>query len=279
MIRASHAAKRRNTKSLCQIAWIASLELGKGRSGQSGGPVRRLLLGEIPGLRSTHGMRVRFADCVLDSETRELLVHDHRVHLSPKGFQFLEVLLENRPRALSKEEIHGRLWPETFVSDATVTSLLAEVRAAIGDGARDPQCIRTVHRFGYAFSGDVADAAPLPGRYAGEKRVYRLLWGRREISLQEGENFFGRDPHAVAWISSERVSRRHARIVISGEDAALEDLGSKNGTYLRGERVHSRSTLRDGDEIRIGPARLTFRVFSIAQSTDTDAKREGAPAS
>jgi DNA-binding winged helix-turn-helix (wHTH) protein len=234
---------------------------------------------KIPGLRSTHCMRVRFAGCVLDSETRELLVHERRVHLSPKGFQFLEVLLENRPRALSKEEIHSRLWPETFVSDATVTSLLAEVRAAIGDGDRDPQCIRTVHRFGYAFSGDVSDAAGRNGRHAGEKRVYRLLWGRREIALQEGENFFGRDPHAVAWINSERVSRRHARILISAEEAVIEDLGSKNGTYLRGERVQARSTVRDGDEIRIGPARLTFRVFSIAESTDTDAKREEAPAS
>jgi DNA-binding winged helix-turn-helix (wHTH) protein len=97
--------------------------------------------------------RVRFGECVLDSDTRQLFVRGEAVHLSPKAFQFLEMLLESRPKALSKSEIHERLWPGTFVSDGTLASLLVEVRSATGDSARNSRFVRTVHRFGYAFSG------------------------------------------------------------------------------------------------------------------------------
>ena len=76
-----------------------------------------------------------------------------------KAFQFLELLVEYRPKAVSKEVIHKRLWPGTFVSDGTVTSLLAEVREAIGDDAHESRFVRTVHRFGYAFSGAAQDVA------------------------------------------------------------------------------------------------------------------------
>src|ERR1700687_4589889 len=114
-------------------------------------------------------MRVRFGECLLDSDTRELTVRGETVHLQPKAFQFLELLLANRPRALSKNEIHEKLWPGTFVSDGTLTSLLAEVRSAVGDEARKPRFVRTVQRFGYAFSGPaeeeragVARRAPVP---------------------------------------------------------------------------------------------------------------------
>ena len=96
-------------------------------------------------------MRIRFGECVLDSETRELSVSGKTVHMTPKAFELLELLIESRPRALSKTEIHERLWRDTFVSDGTLTSLLAEVRSAIGD--TESRTIRTVHRFGYAFSG------------------------------------------------------------------------------------------------------------------------------
>ena len=64
--------------------------------------------------------------------------------------------------------------------------------------------------------------------------IYRLIWGNREVALAPGENLFGRDEDAVVWIDDALVSRRHARIVIDETGAVLEDLGSKNGTYLRG---------------------------------------------
>jgi DNA-binding winged helix-turn-helix (wHTH) protein len=79
-------------------------------------------------------VRVAFGDCTLDSETRELFRNERPAHLSPKAFRLLELLLEGRPRALSKAEIHQKIWPEAFVSEATLASLIAEIREAIGDG-------------------------------------------------------------------------------------------------------------------------------------------------
>ena len=213
-------------------------------------------------------MRVRFGECVLDSETRELLVRGSSVHVSPKAFQFLELLLENRPRALSKNEIHEKLWPGTFVSDGTLTSLLAEVRSAIGDEAHESRFVRTVHRFGYAFSGSAEETRPAR-RARAPKVVYRLFWGPREIALEEGETVLGRDPEATAFIDHTSVSRHHARIAIAGDRVTVEDLQSKNGTFLGGKKLDAPALLADGDELKLGSVSLKFRVFPLSGSTAT----------
>jgi pSer/pThr/pTyr-binding forkhead associated (FHA) protein len=77
----------------------------------------------------------------------------------------------------------------------------------------------------------------------------------------------------VAWIESEWVSRRHARIVVAGEEASLEDLGSKNRTFLQGERNSGPKPLSDGDEICLGRVVTAFRVVREGRSTRTDVER------
>jgi len=190
-------------------------------------------------------MRVRFGECVLDSDTRQLSVRGEAVHLSPKAFQFLELLLESRPKALSKGEIHERLWPGTFVSDGALASLLVEVRSATGDNARESRFVRTVHRFGYAFSGSAQEFRRGVSTAGGQKLVYRLIWGNREIAVNFGENLLGRDEDSIVWIDDALVSRRHARIVIDETGAVLEDLNSRNGTFLRGKRIKAPTKLDD----------------------------------
>ena len=213
-------------------------------------------------------MQIRFGECVLDSDTRELLVRGAPVHLSPKGLQVLELLLENRPRALAKSEIHEKLWPGTFVSDGTLTSLLAEIRSAIEDEAHEPRFVRTVHRFGYAFSGPAE--AVRPSHQGRAPRVaYRLFWGPREIALEEGETVLGRDPDATAFVDHASVSRHHARIVVAGDRVTVEDLQSKNGTFLGGKKLDSPAPLTDGDELKLGTVSLKFRVFPLSGSTET----------
>ena len=214
-------------------------------------------------------MRFRFGNCVLDSETRELSVSGQTVHLTPKAFELLEILIESRPRALSKSEIHERLWRDTFVSDGTLTSLLAEVRSAIGDSGDENRLIRTVHRFGYAFSGS---AEVEKSRSTARRRpafAYRLFWRSREIALEEGESVIGRDPEVGIFLDHTSVSRRHARVVISAEGAVLEDLGSKNGTFVNETRVEAPSRIADEDKIRLGSVPMTFRIFPLSGSTDT----------
>jgi len=55
----------------------------------------------------------------------------------------------------------------------------------------------------------------------------------------------------------------------------LEDLDSKNGTYVNARKVTSPVQLSDRDEIRVGTVRLTFRVVEAAASTATANSREG----
>ncbi|MEO6259161.1 MAG: winged helix-turn-helix domain-containing protein, partial [Thermoanaerobaculia bacterium] len=98
-------------------------------------------------------MRFRFGECVLDEESRQLWRDGESVHLTPKAFQLMAILLRERPRAVSKSELQERLWPTTFVSESNLPTLIREVRSAIDDSARGGRHLRTIHRFGYAFCG------------------------------------------------------------------------------------------------------------------------------
>jgi DNA-binding winged helix-turn-helix (wHTH) protein len=218
-------------------------------------------------------MRANFAGFVFDSDTRQLYRGGEPVPLSPKAFELLDLLIRNRPRALSKEEIHDLLWPKTFVSDASLSNLVAELRAAFEDDAANPRLLRTVRRFGYAFI-----AEPKEDRPSRSVSSYRLLWESREIALSAGETIFGRERDATVWIDDAGVSRRHARIVVADGWARLADLDSKNGTYLNGERLEKEANLSDGDRIQIGRAELTFRAFAETGSTQTRTAASARPA-
>lgn len=212
-------------------------------------------------------MRLTFEGCVFDSDTREVLRGGSVAPVSPKAFLLLELLIQERPKAVSKAEIRKRLWPETFVSEANLANLVVELRSALGDSARKPRILRTVRRYGYAFQAETRENVPRPPHSPASGLAYRLVWGRREIALDPGENLIGRDHDSVVWIDDESVSRRHARIVIREQGATLEDLGSKNGTHLRGRKVGSPARLVDKDSIKIGPATIVFRVFKRTGST------------
>jgi len=215
---------------------------------------------------------VRFGDFAVDSGSRQLLRGAEAVHVGPKAFELLEALLAKRPRALSKAELQNQLWPRTFVSESSLTSVVTELRTALGDQARQPRFVRTVYGFGYAFCGEATEVAdPAPAATPRASRL-RLFLEDREIALRAGENVLGRLDEGVAWLESPTVSRRHARIVVSGGQATLEDLGSKNGTFLRGKRLTAPAVLSDGDEILLGRVPMTFRVLPPV-STRTEAGR------
>jgi DNA-binding winged helix-turn-helix (wHTH) protein len=211
---------------------------------------------------------------VLDSDTRQLFVRDAEVHLQPKAFQFLELLLENRPRVVAKDEIHEKLWPGTFVSDGTLTSLLAEVRSAIGDDAHEGRFVRTVHRVGYAFSAAAQEIHARPSVSEKAATAVWLLRGQRRIPLEAGESILGRDPGAAVHLDDPSVSRRHARILVADEGATIEDLGSKNGTFLDEQKVEQAVMLADGARLRVGTVELTVRIFPVPDSTQSAVKSE-----
>jgi len=210
-------------------------------------------------------MQVSFGDYCLDVGTRQLLRDGTEVHLSPKAFDLLLALVDNRTRAVSKAELHDRLWPGTFVTDANLAVVVAELRGALHDPPRAPKFVRTVYRFGYAFCGEISQAVEL----SASRPTCWIVWGTREIAMQQGDNIIGREPGAAVRLDFPSVSRRHARIVVSAEGAIIEDLGSKNGTLLGKQRITGAARLADLDELQVGSLRLTVRILSAASSTQS----------
>ena len=154
-------------------------------------------------------MRVQFADFTLDSATRQLL-HRGRgeIRLSPKAFDLLAALIEHRPKVLDKEDLHHRIWPDTYVVDANLNVLMAEIRRALEDSRSDAKFIRTVHAIGYTFCGEAVELTDrLAPRKAKPVRFW-LVWNERVIVLEDGDNTIGRDPECTVWLDASGVSRR-----------------------------------------------------------------------
>jgi DNA-binding winged helix-turn-helix (wHTH) protein len=218
---------------------------------------------------------LRFGDCRLDVDARRLFRGSREVHLSPKEFELLKVLIEAHPRALSKEQLLEQVWPGVFVSDASLARVVNQIRNAVGDSARRPRIIRTVHRYGYAFVADVSGDSPrrqLPGSTS-RRRVCYLVLGHRTFPLNDGEHIVGREPDVTVWLDSPKVSRQHAKIVVKGERVTIEDLGSKNGTFVRGTRIRTPVALQPADTIDVGPFTMDFQRLSASRTTETAASR------
>ena len=213
-------------------------------------------------------MRVQFSDVTLDSDSRQLVRAGKPVHLSPKAFDVLCHLVERRPNAVTKDELFELVWPGTFVVEANLTVLVTELRRALGDDAHAPRFVRTVHKHGYAFCAEAVEIAPR----ASARPVLRnwLVWNDRVLPLAEGENVIGRDPACGVWLDQPGVSRRHARVVVTGDSAAIEDLGSTNGTFVSEQAIAGAHPLRDAQVIQLGSVDLTYRCWSPSRPVETE---------
>jgi DNA-binding winged helix-turn-helix (wHTH) protein len=199
---------------------------------------------------------VRFGAFEFDTVARRLRRDDADVHLTPKGFELLGLLVEAAPRVVAKRELHARLWPGGAVADATLVALVKQLRKALGDHDQPTRLIRTVHGVGYALEFPLTRrerAAPgAPERW--------LMAGQRRLLLVSGLNVVGRDAAAQVRLDDAVVSRRHAHIEVGGTGTLLQDLGSKNGTFLDGQRLASEPVaLRDGSKLAFGTVQVIYR--------------------
>jgi DNA-binding winged helix-turn-helix (wHTH) protein len=210
-------------------------------------------------------MRLSFGKFIADFSQRCLSTGDREIRLAPKAFDLLQLLIENRPRAIAKAEIFAHLWPGTFVTENNLATLIADLRAAVGDDAREPHIIRTAYAFGYAFVAPVAEAAAAVG--AESIARWALLLEDREIALPNGSHILGRTGPGVVVLDFPTVSRHHARLTLGSGSAVIEDLGSKNGTWADGTPVDRPTAVRDGGEIRLGSLALILRARPLPAST------------
>ncbi len=208
----------------------------------------------------------RFAEFELDLEARLLRRSGENVHLGPKAFDLLALLLERRPRVLTKAQLMDALWPRTTVTEANLTNLVGELRAALGDDPKQPRFVRTAFGVGYAFAGQVEGGGPHATPACGP----RLVTPGLELVLLEGENVLGREQSLATRVDLPGVSRHHARIVIQDGTATVEDLASKNGTFLNGRDAVGVAPLADGDRVALGRTVFVFRAGGAEDRTRTE---------
>ena len=201
-------------------------------------------------------MKLRLGDLSFDSGRRLLHRGAEEIHLSPKGFHLLALLLARRPEAVPKAELLEALWPGADAPEGNLASVVSEVRHALGGGARSEKWVRTLHGFGYAFEG--------PATEVPEVLRHLLVRGRQEVELGSGGNLLGREREADVRIGHPSVAHEQARIVVTNDGAELEDLARNGSTFRRGEPVRGRVLLSDGDEIRVGSVVLTYRIRAAA---------------
>jgi DNA-binding winged helix-turn-helix (wHTH) protein len=199
-------------------------------------------------------MEVRFAECAFDSERRQVFRAGQEVHLSRKAFDLLGILIASQPRVVPKSELLERLWPATFVVEGNLSNLVAEVRHALQDDAQNPRFVRTAHGLGYAFCGPACAEKDEPPTLPPAECWLVFSGGR--VPLGRGEHLIGRSTKSVVPIEDMTISRHHARILVD-DQVTLVDLGSRNGTYVSGERVQDPRVLRNGDRLTIGSVVLT----------------------
>jgi DNA-binding winged helix-turn-helix (wHTH) protein len=226
------------------------------------------------GTPSTLAGDFRLAGWLVQPSLNRVCSGDARRQIEPKLMDVLVFLAKHPGSVRSKDEIIEAVWARKFISETTLTRAVAELRRVLGDDAQDPRFIETIPKRGYRLVAPAEwlddTAARTPGRALGAAPIFSIAWGDLDIPLEEGDNLIGRARDAVIRIASPRVSRRHARITVCGMDATLEDLGSRNGTYLRGQKLEGRAPLRDGDQICVGPAVLSFRLRHTGQTTQPE---------
>ena len=218
-------------------------------------------------------MVTRFGGFTLDAERRQLFREGTAVHLTPKAFDLLVLLTTRAPRVVSKRELHEQLWPGTFISDATLTGLIKELRRVLDDRSPTDPIIRTSHRVGYAFCAAIKST----NGHRTAPHHWLVVRGRR-IALRDGEQIIGRDDACDICLDDASVSRRHARLVINGSTAQLEDLGSKNGTTLAGQVVRAPVVLNPDDRLEFGSVAVVYRCSASGMSTETRSRTPGIDA-
>jgi DNA-binding winged helix-turn-helix (wHTH) protein len=183
----------------------------------------------------------------------------------------LVFLAAHSGEVVPKMRLIDEVWQTEFIADSALTRAVGELRRALGETAREPQYLETITKRGYRLLATVEWVGEPPAVEKVDTSTVpcAVMVGDREVLLEAGENVIGRDVTAKVRIDSSDVSRRHARIVVDGESASIEDLGSKNGTSVWGRPITAPTPLRDGDRIGVCGVLLIFRHLPSLATTRT----------
>lgn len=215
-------------------------------------------------------VRLRFDQFCFDSGQKALLRGGQPVRLTPRAFRLLELLLLRRPKAVSKRDLLDYVWSGHIVEEANLKTLVLEIRTALEERGGRPEVVRTVYGYGYAFAGEVQEQA----EETQSSPIVAVRWNDQTALLPPGAHLIGRRPDCAVRIDAPSVSRVHARLEIMQEVMRIEDLRSKNGTFIDGQRIGAAIELLARCEVVIGEVAVRIaRLDSGDASTETAAPR------
>lgn len=219
---------------------------------------------------------VRFGDFELDIAAFTLRREGIPVRLEKIPMEVLVLLVEHAGTLVARDSIHAALWGGgVFLDrDAAINTAMRKIRKALGEDVERPRFVETVVGKGYRFVGQIVRETADAQR---QVAVYRLTRGTDTFALHNGDNLIGRDPDVQVFLDHPSVSRRHARISITGDRVVLEDLNSRNGTCVDGRGITSPTDVHDGAIISVGPITLTFVSLSSVASTRPMSAEVGPP--
>jgi adenylate cyclase len=200
----------------------------------------------------------RFGPCVLDLVRGCLRVDGQEASLRPKSFEVLRWGGGNPGRLIPKDVLIAAVWPDTTVTDESLTNCIAEVRRAIGD--RDQTVVKTVPRRGYIFTAEVAAQEPADRRAGPGAALERPLPDKPSIAVLAFTNMSG-DPGQeyfsdgitediiteLSRFSELFVIARNSTFAYKGKAVDVRQIGRELGVRY----VLEGSIRRDGDRVRI----------------------------
>jgi DNA-binding winged helix-turn-helix (wHTH) protein len=189
--------------------------------------------------------------------------------LEPKVMELLLFFARQPGAVFSKRVLTDAVWESEYITENRLIHAIADLRRALDDDADDPRYIETIPTRGYRLVARVEWAGPSPSD-GPRHHIFLLETPFGEFRLRDGENIIGRAGDVDIRLAVDWVSRHHARITVGGDRAVLEDLGSKNGTFVSGERVDGTRELFDGDEIRVGRQDVVLRFHGELSATLTE---------
>jgi DNA-binding winged helix-turn-helix (wHTH) protein len=232
---------------------------------------------------------VKFAEFELDSEAYVLRRPDGPLRLEKLPMEVLILLVQRAGTLVQRSEIQAMAWgPDVYVEhDSAINTAVRKIRRTLGDDAENPRFVETVVGKGYRFiapiesktSSQAQSTVNHGGPSARRRRdfpSYLVTRGKQEFILEAGETVFGRDPAAGVYVDHPSVSRRHACISVGPQGAVLEDLKSRNGTFVNGRRIDGPTKIDHGALIGLGPITLTFIVMAAPASTQPIGPRHAA---
>jgi DNA-binding winged helix-turn-helix (wHTH) protein len=210
-------------------------------------------------------MIYQFGPFELDMATVELRKGDKACSLEPQVFALLALLVENRERLVSKEEIIDKVWDGRVVSDAAVASRVKSVRQALGDTGKSQRFIRTIHGQGYRFVADARASRRTAARSA--EVSTNLVEGSSTINVQLDKS--SRPSLAVLPFRLIGDGGRYAALAVALPDELITELSRLRWLFITARASSFRLRASDTEFSEIGGLlRVRYCLWGTVEVSD-----------